>query len=254
MGEHDRRARTPAPAVPSVKYGAEQAVPVADPAKAAANGQQNWQADSFEALWTKPVRTDDAAETFQTFITESMKSGELHEKLGGMADKFPDNEKVWKGVLGTMKPREGYLKGFFQPIVDNPYEGMRRIIHYNPARGQSGNNTDDAVMEDFERMDAKDAAAGKKANAGMRGLTLEQRIARCKELLGGSTGDDEAARVTQMFETTHDLAEARALYKGIEGHAWKGDYVEGWTVDDDNLWNGLNATQAATVKKILNGK
>ena len=251
------RARTPAPAVASVKYGPEQMVPVVDPKKAADNGSQNWQANSFEDLWKKPVRTDNQAETFQAVITESMKSGELHEKLGGMADKFPSSQQVWKGkifYLGTMTPREGYLKGFFQPIVDNPYEGMRRIIHYNPARGQSGNNTDDAVMEDFERMDAKDAAAHKKANTGMRGLTLEQRISRCKELLGGSTGDDEAERVTQMFETTHDMAEARALYAGIEGHAWGGDYVEGWTVDDDALWNGLNSSQAAKVKKILNGK
>lgn len=248
------RARTPAPAVASVKYGPEQMVPVPDPAKGADNGTQNWQANSFEELWKKPVRTDNQAETFQTVITESMKSGELHEKLGGMADKFPENEKVWKGALGTMKPRDGYLKGFFQPIVDNPYEGMRRIIHYNPARGQAGHNTDDAVMEDFERMDAKDAAAGKKSNTGMRGLTLEQRITRCKELLSGSTGDDEAERVAQMFETSHDMAEARALYQGIEGHAWGGDFVEGWTVSDDNLWNGLNAAQAARVKKVLNGK
>lgn len=248
------RARTPAPASPGSKYGPEQAVPVVDPKKAADNGTQNWQASSFEELWKKPVRTDDAAETFQTVITASMKSGELHEKLGGMAEKFPEKQKVWKGVLGTMTPREGYLKGFFQPIVDNPYEGMRRIIHYNPARGQSFNNTDDAVMEDFERMDAKDVAAGRKAGASMSGLTLTQRISRTRELLGGSTGSDEGDRIVQMFEGCHDMQEARDLYEGVEGHPWGGDWIEGWTVDDDNLWNGLSKAQLAKVKKVLNGK
>jgi hypothetical protein len=183
-----------------------------------------------------------------------MESGELHEKLGGMAEKFPATQKVWKGVLGTMKPQEGYLKGFFQPIVDDPYQGMRRIIHYDPARGQSFNNTDDAVMKDFERMDAKDVAARKTAGASMSGLTLPQRISRTRELLGGSTGSDEADRIVQMFESCHDMQEARDLYEGVEGHPWTGDFIEGWTVSDDDLWNGLDASQAAKVKETLNGR
>ena len=249
------KARSPSPAVASAqKYAPEQVVPVADPAKAVDNGVQNWEADSFEALWKKPVRSDNPAETFETVIKESMASGELHEKLHGMSEKFPEKQEAYKGPvwLGTMKPRQGYLEGFFNPVASAPFEGLRRIIHYNPSRGQSSNNTDDAVMEDFDRMDAKDAERGKTGHAGMKGLTLEQRIQRVDELLGGSTGDDEGERITQVFETTHDAAEARKIYRAVEGHDWKGDFVEGWTVDDDRLWNGLTSGQHVRVKAALN--
>lgn len=246
------RAKSPAPAKPSDKYAPEQAIPSLDPKKAADNGKQNWQADSFEALWKLPVRTDDPKETFETVITESMKSGELNHKLGGMANQFPEKTAVKGGWLGSVTPRDGYLKGFFEPIVKDPYSGMRRIIHYNPARGQSYNNTDDAVMEDFDRMDEKDKKAKKAPHESMKGLTLEQRISRTKELLSGYTAGDEGERIVQMFETTHDRAEARALYKGIEGHAWSGDWVQGWTVTDDDLWDDLSSSQLDRIKAVLN--
>lgn len=241
------RARTPAPAAPSsTKYGPEQAVPVLDPAKAADNGTQNWQAGSFEELWKKPVRSDDASETFEAVITAGMKpGGELYEQLHGMSEKFPESQAVGYGIAGTLQPRRGFLEGFFNPMAADPYMGLRRIIHYDPSRGQSFNNTDDAVMEDFERMDDK--------KESLAGLTMEQRISRTRVLLGGNVGDDEAQRIVQMFQTCGGRAEARTLYEGVEGHAWGGDWIEGWTVDDDDLWNGLSKAQLATVKAILNG-
>lgn len=242
----DVKSRTPAPAAPGSKYGPEQAVPVLDPAKAANNGTQNWQANSFEELWTKPVRTDDAAETFEAVITAGMKpGGELYEQLHGMSEKFPESESVAWGFLGTLAPRRGFLEGFFNPMAADPYMGLRRIIHYDPSRGQSGNNTDDAVMEDFERMDGK--------KESLKGLTMEQRISRTRVLLGGNVGSDEADRIVEMFETAGGKSQARALYEGVEGHAWSGDWIEGWTVDDDDLWNGLSAAQLARVKTALNG-
>lgn len=246
------KARTPAPAAPGgSKYGPEQAVPVLDPAKAANNGTQNWQANSFEDLWSKPVRTDDAAETFETVITAGMKpGGELYEQLHGMSEKFPESEEARQAVpggsiyLGTLSPRRGFLEGFFDPMAADPYMGLRRIIHYDPSRGQSGNNTDDAVMEDFGRMDGK--------GESLAGLTMEQRISRTSVLLGGSVGSDEGARIVEMFETCGGRANARRLYEGVEGHAWSGDWIQGWTVDDDKLWNGLSSDQLTTVKGILN--
>lgn len=248
------KARTPAPATVADKYGPEQVVPRLDPSMASSNGKQNWEADSFETLWKKPVRTDDPAETFETVIRESMTGGELNHKLGGMAEKFPASEEVYKkGVwLGTIHPQAAYKNGFFQPIVDDPYAGMRRIIHYNPARGQSFNNTDDAVMEDFERMDAADAAAGKPANSSAAGLTLTQRISRTKELLDGWTGEDEGERIVEMFVSA-SKADRLALYKAIEGHAWNGDFRNGWTTIDDDLWDDLTSGQLARVKAALNG-
>ena len=107
-------------------------------------------------------------------------------------------------------------------------------------------------MEDFDRMGAKDAERGKTGHAGMKGLTLEQRISRVNELLGGFTGDDESERIAQVFETTHDAGEARKIYKAIEGHDWNGNFIEGWTVSDDRLWNGLTDGQHARVKAALN--
>lgn len=248
------KARTPAPATVQDKYGPEQVVPRLDPSMAGSNGKQNWEVDSFETLWTKPVRTDDPAETFETVIRASMTGGELHEKLGGMGAKFPESEEVYKkGVwLGTIHPQAAYMNGFFQPIVDDPYSGMRRIIHYNPARGQSFNNTDDAVMEDFERMDKADGAAGKPAHTSAAGLTLPQRISRTKELLAGWTADDEGDRIVEMFETASS-ADRLALYRAIEGHAWSGDFRHGWTTTDDDLWDDLTDGQLARLKRALNG-
>ena len=249
------QARSPAPASPGLngKYAPEQAVPVLDPARAADNGKQNWEAPSFEALWQLPVRTDNPAETFETVIVESMKSGELHEKLGDMAEKFPATERVYKGpaYLGTMRRKDGSLKRSFEPIVSNPFAGLQRIIHYNPARGQAWHNTDDAVMEDLDRMDAKDAQAGRAPHESMKGLTLPQRISRVRDLLDGRTAGDEGERIVQLF-TTASKADALALYKAIEGHDWSGDFRHGWLTVDDDLWDDLSSAQLARIKAHLN--
>jgi hypothetical protein len=85
----------------------------------------------------------------------------------------------------------------------------------------------------------------------MAGLTLQQRISRTRELLGGSTGTDEGERIAQMFQSATP-ADARAIYQAIEGHAWKGDWIHGWTKNDDNLWNGLTSNQLGRVKAVLN--
>jgi len=258
------RARTPAPGVPGEKYGPEQVIPREDPSMPASNGKQNWEADSFESLWKLPVRTDDPSTTFETVISESLKGGELHEKLGGLAEKFPASEEVWKSIgpswlnrdrqtyLGTLHPQAGYLNGFFNPIVENPYEGMRRIIHYNPARGQASHNTDDAVRADLDAMDKQDQADKKDAHSSMHGLTLEQRVSNTRELLEGNTSEGEGERIAQMFETA-SRSDALEMFKRIEGHAWEGDFRNGWLTIDDDLWDDLTRDQLSRIRAHLNG-
>ena len=106
----------------------------------------------------------------------------------------------WFGALGTLSPRRGFLEGFFNPMAADPYMGLRRIIHYDPSRGQSSNNTDDAIMEDFGRMDEK--------KESLKGLTMEQRISRTRVLLGGNA---RGARSGAPIRAARSNARAKAV-------------------------------------------
>jgi hypothetical protein len=39
----------------------------------------------------------------------------------------------------------------------------------------------------------------------------------------------------------------------FQGREWSGDFVRGWTVLDDSLWNGLSKDELKRLKDLLNG-
>lgn len=227
-----------------IKYGAEQVLPRPDPSRAAENGVQNWQKASLEELWNSPVHSGTAS-TFGSEIEESMRTGDLHEELGGMADKFPEEQDT--AVVFTVHPRQAFREGFLARLVSNPRGGLLEIINFSPSRGQAGHNEDDAVMRE---VNGDDTGAGATSDAELRGMTLEQRAERIRVLISGYTGDDEGAVVVRLFSTA-PAGSRRALYEMIEGHAWEGEFRDGLFTIDDDLVDALSYAQLEELKSLI---
>lgn len=229
------KVMTQGTALQNGKYAPEQMVPHL---ARTGNGDQNWKSDSFETLWNIKVR-DDVDKTYGQLISESVKTGEIAEKMEGMAKKFPVSQDV-KAVF-TVHPRSAFENGFFHKLKTNPFKGLQSIIHYNPSEGQASFNTDDAVMDEAATMTDKD----------MKGFTLIQRRDRIKNLISGWTADDEQKMIVKLFRTAKP-ADRKKLYKMIEGHEWNGDFRHGWLTSDDDLWNDLSSDLLKELKKLIN--
>ncbi len=226
------KAQAASPAVPDAKYAPEQVFPRLDPS--ADNGTQNWQADSLDALWTLKIRSD-LDQTYGQAITTSVESGEIKDKLDGMAAKFPENQPTG---LGEVHPKAAFIHGFLDPLMDNPLVGLRGIIDFNPSEGQAGFNEDNAVMEE--------------SNDDLPHLTLNQRADRVRSLIGGWTGEDEGERVIEIFRTAPSSDRAQ-LYRLVEGHTWTGDWIEGILTTDDDIVDALYREQLNRLREIING-
>ena len=59
-----------------------------------------------------------------------------------MAAKFKPDQDLYKTILGeeiyigTIHPQEGFINGFLKPLLNNPRNGLRSIIDYDPSEGQ----------------------------------------------------------------------------------------------------------------------
>jgi hypothetical protein len=58
--------------------------------------------------------------------------------------------------------------------------------------------------------------------------------------------------VIQIFDGAAKSDRPR-LYEAIEGHAWTGDWIEGWFVSDDKIWNALSRNQLKRLRTVING-
>jgi hypothetical protein len=87
----------------------------------------------------------------------------------------------------------------------------------------------------------------------LQGMTIIQRVRRIKALVSGSVAADEGEQVIRLFKTAAPT-DRPEIYRQVEGHAWKGDWKHGWTVSDDDIWNGLNRSQLKRLRVIINGK
>lgn len=63
--------------------------------------------------------------------------------------------------------------------------------------------------------------------------------------------DDEEALILEIFRTAH-AAERPKIYQGVEGHPWRGDWIHGVTVDDDEIWNALKRYRLAILRNLIN--
>ena len=145
------------------------------------------------------------------------------------------------------------------PITSDTKGTLKRIINFDPSTGQAWFNEDDAVMEEMERMAARD----KKANADLKpgempqdsfkGLTMEQRATWAQHIMGGtvsSVSEDEEDAILKLFETC-PAGQRRQLYRDIEGHPWTGEFREGWFVADDELYNSLSSRNLGRLSVLI---
>lgn len=214
-------------------------MPRVDPA--ASNGQLGGLEASIDELWTAKVRSD-RQETFGAEVTKNLREGMMGRELEGFASEIP---KEQSGV----HPHDAYLNGFLKPLRAEPLKYLKKwFINYDPSTGHAGFNQDDAWGDYLGDADKAQGGVGK----GAEDLTFEQRVSAVKQLVGGYTDESEGERVIQIFDGA-SKAERPRLYEAIEGHAWSGDWVEGWLVADDNIWNALSRSQLKRLRTVLNG-
>jgi hypothetical protein len=218
------------------RYLAETRMPV----PATSEAPQNWMAGSLEELWARPI-TGTSGPTVGAKILEALGPGrEIRQTLDELADRFPE---VDSHMTGDLRPRQAYRDGFLAPLVGNPQAGLLHIINWAPNYGLASNSRDDQSLASGQDLDRSHQ---------LNGMTTTARVAYIKELLDGYTADSEGALIVRIFETA-PAGERRGMYRTIEGHDWNGNFVEGWTVSDDRLWNGLSSAQATQLRGIING-
>jgi len=275
------------------KYKPEQKMPRVDPAfeKTELAG---WDAKDLDDLWDNDIRSG-SKYTYGMEITRSAREGDIKDQIAGMADMIDETKgalgKIVKlaidrkgqlapmeegernenvpiakplltidAALAHLEPRAAFVAGVQQPITTDTKGTLQRIIDYDPSTGQAWFNEDDAVMEEMNRMAARDKKANEEKGPGeqtqdsLKGLTMTQRATWAKHIMGGtvsSVSEDEEEAIVKLFETCPP-AQRRQLYQDIEGHAWKGDYQEGWFTDDDELYNSLSGAELKKVRQLIN--
>lgn len=229
---------------PSGQYAAEALIPRPD----ASNPAQNWKAATADALWTQPIVAG-AAVTVGSEIEAGLKpNGPMYNKLEGLAAKFPAAKKVvkLKQDFGTVRPRLAFRNGFFLPLVADPHKGINAIIDWAPNYGLADKDRDDISLDTGNEL-----MKGTKKGEKLAGMTTPARIGYVRELIGTSVADDEESLILEIFRTAH-AAERPKIYQGVEGHPWRGDWINGVTVDDDEIWNALKRYRLAILRNLIN--
>jgi hypothetical protein len=261
------------------KFEPEKYLPRID--ESAETSTQTWQLNTVDELWDAPIRSDLPDATYGAYLSKSLREGELHDQLGAVANDMKKEDVVpalkeasetydrmiksgemgtlgtselyeskanidmWRAIIGVLDVKVAYEEGFLKPLMDQPLVGLRAVIDFNPSLGQASWNTDDAARADVEGMNADEKS----------GLTLNQRADRIKALVEGTLNfvdEDDGELVIELFQTAKPSDRAQ-LYRLVEGHAWEGDWRQGFWVDDDEIWNGLSKSQLDRLRTIING-
>ncbi|MFN8303902.1 MAG: DUF4157 domain-containing protein [Saprospiraceae bacterium] len=211
---------------PSGLFAADQLLPSPDPNATGDDRPLNWEHPNADAL----LNDGRMADAFAVFGRE--KAGEFEAAVNERED------------LDEAKKR-AFISTVVQEMRDNPVKLMRKIINWTPDTGGgfAGHNQDDNAMDYYQQ-------AVSTPN-GLKSLSVSQRVSLIKNVIDGYTSGSEEQSIMQLFESaTPD--ERRTMYRQIEGHSWNGDFVEGWLVDDDDLWNELDSDDLSRLKVLLN--
>lgn len=229
---------------PGTAFLAEERMPKPSPTVA----QQNWTAPDFETLWTTPVSTAAGSITIGQQIQMELSDTKLplRKKLDGLADQFPTTN------LG-IRPRDGFINGFLVPLIGDPRGQILDILNWAPDTGLHSKDQDDVAVQTGEEL-ANQVVNGK---SRLTGMTPQARVRYIRTLIGGSLSgltvfSDEQELVIKIFNTA-PVSHRPWLYQVIEGHAWTGKFIEGWTVRDDDLWDALTKPRARRLEAIING-
>lgn len=225
-------------------YGAETKLPQPGPGVPA----QNWKAPSFESLWSQKI-AGPGSPPISAEIVAALKPGKsVRGQLDRLAPEFDVVQRVVKKgfYLGKVHPRRAYECGFVAPLAENPYKGMLSIINWAPNYGLHSTDTDDVSLDTGQEL-LKQGRLG--------GMTTVARARYIAELIDSSGPDwvasDEEELVVNLFKTAPS-GERPRLYQLVEGHAWTGDWIEGWLTSDDDLWNSLSSSNLTRLKASIN--
>ncbi len=141
-----------------------------------------WQAKDIDDLWDNEIRSG-SGYTYGAEFEKSAKSGDISDQIGDMAAMIDEVEEVWQDTftwcekvaqdpdslmrrgedcskvqlyLGTLEPRAAFEAGVQRPIKNDTKETLKRIINFDPSAGQAWFNEDDSVMEEMDRMEARE--------------------------------------------------------------------------------------------------
>lgn len=216
---------------PAGVYVAETKLPRPDPSLPG----QNWKAPNFETLWLQPF-AGTSGPTVGQLITDSLApGGKTRARLDDLAKKFPPTSY-------GMHPQRGYLEGFVAPLVKDPRAGILGIINWAPTYGLSFKDRDDISVATGEELRSKNKLGG---------MTTPARVGYIRELISGAVFGDEEELVVNIFETAPP-AERPRIYQLVEGHPWKGDWVHGVFVSDDDIWNALRKSRLNRLRGVIN--
>lgn len=225
---------------PPDSYVAETKLPQPGPGVPA----QNWKAPNFETLWNQKV-TGPSSPSISTEIIAALKPGKsVRSQLDKLTKEFKVVQDVKKAgiYLGQIHPQRAYVKGFVEPLAANPYQGILSIINWAPNYGLHSTDRDDVSLDTGQEL-LKQRRLG--------GMTTVARSRYVRELIDDWVAPDEEALVVSIFRTASP-DQRPLLYQMVEGHAWTGDWIEGFFISDDDIWNALNKTNLARLKILIN--
>lgn len=220
------------------KYAPELQIP--EPTKG--EPPQNWKAPDILALWDQKL-LGTGGDTVGQEISRRVSSGAIAVQLNSLASNFPvDGEKA-------THPRASYLRGFVARLQANPKAGVLDIINWAPHDLGTGGAAA-AARESIAVLEQKRVGGEKKEI--LPNMTPEQRVNYVTVLMANKSDFDQDSIITIFASVA--VPNRAELYKGIEGHAWTGDFKRN-KGDRDKLYELMmnNTSRVDKLKNVING-
>jgi hypothetical protein len=219
----------------SDRYAAELLLPKPAPDEDA----QNWKAPDIETLWDQKM-LGSSGNTIGQVIAEQLQGGKLALQLVELAARFPASQAI------VLRPREAYLRGFVARLANDPRAGILDMVHWAPRGMSTGDASFDSARE-LDQQGEQEAVGTRREN--LTGMTLEQRFNYLTQIL--EVEDDKHRQLVLRLFTTASPDDRRILYRRLEGHDWRRDFVH-QTKTSDRLYRYMSQGQVESLKNLLN--
>src|SRR5262249_37302677 len=143
-----------------------------------------------------------------------------------------------------LHPRASYLRGFVANLQRDPRAGVLDIINWAPHGMSTGNAPRETTMDLIRK--GRDPNYKERERENLAGMTLEQRVKFIIGLIADGQVLDEVM-IIWIFASA-PTSQRAGVYKGVEGHAWTGDFKRG-----DRLYRLLSNERVKRLKNIVNG-
>ena len=198
---------------------------------------QNWSAPNFETLWDQPMEVGGSYKVADMAAFEMKPGSELFKQLQDLEAEFKKSAEL------GLDPGEAYRKGFLIPMANDPLKGLLETIHWSPSQGDlHSTDRDDVALASAEELDK---------SGQLGGMTTPARVEYVRQLIDGAVFPDEENMVMRIFETAA-AGERPEIYGRVEGHPWKGKFIRGLFVRDDDLVDALSNDRLDRLTKLIN--